>query len=85
MVRADYLNVDNTDRVETFLTAHPGRFYCNRCLSEELLVLTLFQVGQVTRPLRDVIPYRHGKMICTRCRGEFGCIAYGQEPPLPAE
>ena len=39
-VPADSLGMDNVDRVETFLTAHPGRFYCNRCLSEVVSVLT---------------------------------------------
>ena len=69
--------MDKTDRVEKFLTDHHGRFYCHRCLSEELLVLNASQVGQITRPLKSVIPYRHGKMICTRCRDDRECIAYG--------
>jgi hypothetical protein len=82
-VRADYNErVDNTDRVEDSLTDHLGGFYCNRCLSEEFLVLNASQVGQITRPLRSLIPYRHGKMICTRCRGDRDCIAYGHEPAL---
>ena len=75
--------MDNTDRVEAFLADHPGRFYCNRCLSDEILVLTIGQVSQVTRVLRDVSPYRQGKMICARCRGDRQSVAYGQEPPLP--
>jgi hypothetical protein len=75
--------VDNTDRVKTFLTAHPGRFFCNRCLNEAIFLLGLHQVSHVTKPLRVVIPYRHGKMICTRCRGDRECTAYGQEPALP--
>ena len=74
--------MDKTDRIEKFVTDHLGRFYCNRCLSEELLVLNASQVGQITRPLKSVIPYRHGKMICTRCGGDRECIAYGQESPL---
>ena len=65
-VDADYLTVDNTDRVETFLTEHPGRYYCNRCLSDELLVINATQVNHVTRSLQNVTPYRHGKMICAR-------------------
>ena len=74
--------MDNTDRVETFLTDHPGRFYCNRCLSDEILALSVSQVNRITGLLRSVLPYRHGKMICARCRSDRGCTAYGQEPPL---
>ena len=77
------LNVDNTDRVERFLADHPGRFYCNRCLSEALLSVSLPQVCKVTKTLQSVLPYRHGKMLCAQCRVDRGCIAYGQEPPLP--
>ena len=75
--------MDDADRIETFLTDHSGRFYCNRCLSEEVLGLSTGKVNQITRRLRDVPPYRQGKMICTRCRLDRGCVAYGQEPPLP--
>jgi len=75
--------MDNADRVETFLTDHPGRFYCNRCLSDELLGLTVAQVNRITGLLGSVPPYRQGKMICTHCRVDRQCVACGQEPPLP--
>ena len=75
--------MDHRDRVETFLTDHPGRFYCNRCLSDEILVLTVGQVRRITGLLGSVPSYRQGKMICARCRLDRQSIAYGQEPPLP--
>ena len=83
MIRADYRDVDAGDLIETFLADQPGRFYCNECLSAELLVFSANQVTQITRPLRSIPPYRHGKMICTRCLADCLCLAYGQEPPLP--
>ena len=82
-IRADYLDVLDGDLIETFLANHAGRFYCNRCLSDELLVFSATQVDQITRRLRSIPPYRHGTMICTRCRTDRLCIAYGPEPPLP--
>ena len=75
--------MDPADRVETFLTDHPGRFYCNRCLSDEIPVVTVGQVQRVTGLLGSVLPYRQGTMICARCRLDRQSIAYGQEPPLP--
>ena len=74
--------MDNADRIKKFLADHPGRFYCNRCLSDEVPVVNSTQANEVTRLLRGVAPYRHGKMMCCRCRGDRQCIAYGQEPPL---
>ena len=47
------------------------------------MVLSTSQVGRVTKPLQSVVPYRHGKMICARCRVDRECITYGQKPPLP--
>ncbi len=69
--------VSHTDRVKQFLTTHPGRFYCNRCLGNAVGALTIFQVRQITRLLRGVRPYRSGKMICVRCGNDRECIAYG--------
>ncbi len=74
--------MDHRDRVETFLTDHPGRFYCNRCLTDEILVLTGGQVRRITGLLGSVPSYRQGKMICARCRLDRQSIAYGQEPLL---
>ena len=71
--------MDPADRVETFLTDHPGRFYCNRCLSDEIPVVTVGQVQRVTGLLGSVLPYRQGTMICARCRLDRQSIAYGQE------
>ena len=75
--------MDADNLIETFLADHPGRFYCNRCLSDELLVFSASRANQTTRFLRSIPPYRHGKMICARCRTDRQCLAYGQEPALP--
>lgn len=72
--------MDNADRVEKFLTDHTGRFYCNRCLSDEVPVMNAAQVNLITRDLRGVTPYRGGKMICARCGDDRECIAYGSDP-----
>ncbi len=43
-------NVDtNTDRVTTFLAAHPGTFFCNACLSIEVPVPKPIKVNQLIR------------------------------------
>ena len=65
------------DSVKQFLAAHPGQFYCNRCLSNEFGVMNRDQVGRVTQSLRDVEPYRRGKVICVDCGDDRECIAYG--------
>ncbi len=58
----------NVDRVKTFLAAHPGQFCCNGCLSIEVgLGLSKIYVNQLTRRLRDVKPYRSGRVVCFRC------------------
>ena len=53
---ADYLDVLDGDLIETFLANHAGRFYCNGCLSDELLVFSANQVRLITRPLRSIPP-----------------------------
>ncbi len=72
-------NVDtNTNRVTTFLAAHPGQFFCNACLSIEVVPgLNITQVNYLTRPLRTVKPYRSGRMVCVSCNEVRECIAYG--------
>ena len=71
-------NVDtNTDRVTTFLAAHPGQFYCNGCLSVEVPVPKPIQVNQLTRALHGVKPYRSGRVVCVSCGEVRECIAYG--------
>ena len=68
----------NVDRVKTFLAAHPGTFYCNACLSIEVVPgLSKWYVNQLTRRLHDVKPYRRGKLVCVRCGEVHECIAYG--------
>ncbi len=72
-------NVDtNTNRVTTFLAAHPGQFYCNGCLHIEAVPgLNRPQVARLTRRLCDVKPYRWGKVVCVSCGAVRECIAYG--------
>ena len=71
-------NVDtNTDRVATFLAAHPGQFYCNGCLSVEVPVRRPIQVNQLTRALHGVKPYRSGRAVCVSCGEVRECIPYG--------
>ncbi len=72
-------NVDtNTNRVTTFLAAHPGQFFCNACLSIEVVPgLNITQVNYLTRRLHDVKPYRRGKLVCVSCGEVRECIAYG--------
>ena len=53
--------MDNADRVEAFLTDHPGRFYCDRCLSDEILVLTVAQVHRITGLLGSAPPLPPGQ------------------------
>ena len=68
----------NADRVTTFLAAHPGQFFCNECLSIEVVPrLNRIQVNNLTRPLRHVKPYRKGTVVCARCGEVRECIAYG--------
>ena len=72
----------NADRVTTFLAAHPGQFFCNACLSLEAVPsLNMTQVNHVTHPLRNVTPYRQGKVMCVSCDQDRECIAYGLRPP----
>ena len=72
-------NVDtNVDLVTTFLAAHPDQFYCAACLSIEVVPgLSEIYVNQLTRALRDVKPYRRGKVVCVRCVKVRKCTAYG--------
>jgi hypothetical protein len=72
-------NVDtNTNRVATFLAAHPGQFYCNGCLRIEVPVPKPIQVNQLTRALHGVKPYRSGRVVvCVSCDEVRECIAYG--------
>ncbi len=68
----------NTDRVATFLAAHPGQFYCNGCLRIEVPVPKPIQVNQLTRALHGVKPYRSGRVVvCVSCDEVRECIAYG--------
>ncbi len=68
----------NTNRVTTFLAAHPGQFFCHACLIIEAVPsLNMNQVNNVTRPLRTVKPYRSGRMVCVSCNEVRECIAYG--------
>ena len=68
----------NADRVTTFLAAHPGQFYCNGCLGIEAVPsLNRIQVNNLTRPLRDIKPYRRGTVVCISCNEVRECIAYG--------
>ena len=68
----------NTDRVTTFLAAHPGQFYCNGCLRIEVPVPKPIQVNQLTRALHGVKPYRSGRVVvCVSCDEVRECIAYG--------
>ncbi len=68
----------NVDRVKTFLAAHSGQFYCSGCLRIEIVPgLSKIYVNQLTRRLRNVKPYRSGKMVCFRCGKVRECIAYG--------
>jgi len=69
---------NNADRIETFLAAHPGQFYCDACLSIEALpALNRMQVSNLTRPLHDIKPYRRGTVGCISCNEVRECIAYG--------
>ena len=71
-------NVDtNTDRVTTFLAAHPGTFFCNACLSIEVPVPKPIKVNQLIRALHGVNPYRSGRVVCFSCGEVRECIAYG--------
>ena len=71
-------NVDtNTDRVATFLAAHPGQFYCNACLRIEVPVPKPIKVNQLIRALHGVNPYRSGRVVCFSCGEVRECIAYG--------
>ena len=74
----------NVDRVKTFLAAHPGRFYCNGCLSIEVPVPKPVPVNQLTRALHGVNPYRHGRVSCFSCGEARECIAYGLGTGLEA-
>ena len=68
----------NVERVKTFLAAHPGTFYCNACLSVEIVPgLSKWYVNQLTRRLHDVKPYRRGTVVCVSCDEVRECIAYG--------
>jgi hypothetical protein len=70
------------DRVKTFLAAHPGQFFCHACLIIEAVPsLNITQVTTVMRPLRNVTPYRRGKVMCVSCDQDRECIAYGLRPP----
>jgi len=69
---------NNADRIKTFLAAHPGQFYCNKCLNIEAVPgLNRTQVSRLTRSLRDATPYRKGEMVCISCNEVRECIAYG--------
>ena len=69
---------NHADRIKTFLIANAGRFYCNECLGIEAVPgLSNTQVSPLTRPLRDVKPYRSGKVVCVSCNEARECIAYG--------
>ena len=71
-------NVDtNTDRVTTFLAAHPGTFFCNACLRIEVPVPKPIKVNQLIRALHGVTPYRSGRVVCFSCGEVRECIAYG--------
>jgi hypothetical protein len=74
---ADNEVMDNAQKVKDFLAANPGRFFCNRCLSDSLYLSNPTQVNQLTRPLRGIAPYRSGKMICHYCHQDRECIAHG--------
>ncbi len=80
-------NVDNSaDRVKTFLAAHPGRFYCNGCLRIEAVPsLKRSYVNQLARALRDVKPYRSGRVSCFSCGELRQCIAYGVSTDLAGD
>ena len=68
----------NADRVKTFLAARPGQFYCNECLSIEAVPgLNRTQVSRLIHPLREVRPYRRGRVVCVSCDQVSECIAYG--------
>ena len=68
----------NVDRVKTFLAAHSGQCYCSGCLRIEIVPgLSKIYVNQLRRQLRNVKPYRSGKMVCFRCGKVRECIAYG--------
>ena len=58
----------NVDRVKTFLAAHSGQCYCSGCLRIEIVPgLSKIYINQLRRRLRNVKPYRSGKMVCFRC------------------
>ncbi len=68
--------VDNADQLKAFLASHKGKFYCNRCLSKEVGIKNPVQVNQLTRPLRGLKPYRHGKITCHGCHEYRHCISH---------
>ena len=68
--------VDHADRLKAFLASHKGKFYCNRCLSKEVGIKNPVQVNQLTRPLRGLKPYRHGKITCHECYKYRHCISH---------
>jgi len=72
----DNEEVNNTEHVKNFLSAHQGQFYCNACLSEQAGILDPVQVNQLTRPWRGVKPYRTGPTVCSVCNQERRCIAF---------
>jgi hypothetical protein len=68
--------MDNAAIVKKFLADNRGRFFCNQCISQLAGITNPNQVNQLTRPLRDVKPYRGGTLICSTCGKERECIAY---------
>jgi hypothetical protein len=59
-----------------FLAAHEGLFFCNACLSEEAGVESPVEANKITKPLRGVKPYRHGKLMCSKCREDRHCTSF---------
>ena len=51
-------------------------FYCSSCLSQLLAIPNQTQLNQITRPLRNVKPYRAGKVSCSHCGHDRECISF---------